>query len=331
MTITPQHRAVVFTAIGRVEVQQVVAAPAPLGPHEVRVRPAYAGICGSDLHVLEGRHPLVTPPVIPGHEVTAIIDAVGSAVTTLRPGDWVLLDPLVPCGECDRCAASEHNLCVSARVQGFRVPGAMQSVFVTDENRCHRVPDGLPLDEACVAEPLATCVHAVAMLPPGQRVLVIGAGSIGLLMVLTLRHAGYQCVAAVDPLPAKRARAARAGADVFPPEAVHGVYDAVIDCVAVAATMSQAVDHCRPGGTILVVGVPAGPVEIRLAETQRFERAILGSALYTGCDLDEALRLLDTRAIDGSSFVTSVVGIEDAPRAFALARDPEQVKVLIRL
>ncbi len=333
MKVTRDHgnRAVFFAGINQVEVREMP--PPTTGraeSNQVEVQVRYSGICGSDLHLLGGQHPFVKPPVIPGHEITGEVSEVGDAVTTVSPGDRVLLDPIMPCGVCPRCEAGEQNLCQAACVIGFKVPGGMQTTFLTSGDRCHLIPEGLGLELACLAEPLATCVHAVGKVPRGGTVLVVGAGSIGLLMLMTLRAAGYQHISSVDPLESKRALALSMGAkSAYGVDRVEGLFDTVIDCVSTGPSMSQAVDHCRPGGTILVVGVPTGRVEIQLAETQRFERAIVASALYVGAELDRALSLLAGGVVDGASLITAVVDFNEAARAFRLAQDPDQVKVLL--
>ncbi|MQA04794.1 MAG: alcohol dehydrogenase catalytic domain-containing protein [Streptosporangiales bacterium] len=132
---------------------QVLVEPTPPAALErdtdVLGAPVHMGICGSDVHVLHGRHPFAKPPVVTGHEVVARVLAVGTQVTAVAPGDLAVVNPLVWCGECERCRAGVVNQCANAAVRGFRVPGLARGEVVVDAAYCHRVPTGIDTLRPC--------------------------------------------------------------------------------------------------------------------------------------------------------------------------------------
>ncbi|GAA4668622.1 MULTISPECIES: zinc-dependent alcohol dehydrogenase [Amycolatopsis] len=309
-----------------------VPRPVP-GPGEVLVRPVFVGICGSDTHAVAGEHPFIDLPYAPGHEAVGVVEETGPEVTGLRPGDRVVLEPGLACGRCRRCVEGRYNICAELAVFGCQTDGAMGEYFTVAADRLHVLPADVPDLAAALVEPLATPVHAVrrAGVGEGSRVVVLGAGPIGLLVVAAARAAGAAEIAVTDPMPAKRERALRLGADtaVAPEEALSGDVDVVFDCVAVEATARQGIGLLVKGGTYVVVGVPAGPVTVPLHLVQDREITVLGSLMYVREDVEEALRLV--RTVPADELVSGIFPLERAAEAFAAARDPEQVKVLVQV
>jgi len=165
---------------------------------DVLLAPVYMGICGSDVHVLHGRHPFAEPPVVTGHEVVARVVETGPAVTAVAAGDLAVVNPLVWCGECARCRTGLVNQCANAAVRGFKVPGLARGRVVVDARYCHRVPAGLDAGTAVLTEPLAVGWHATGRAPVLDRVLVIGAGPVGLAVLWALRRRGAGAVTVVE-------------------------------------------------------------------------------------------------------------------------------------
>ncbi|MCP2180666.1 2-desacetyl-2-hydroxyethyl bacteriochlorophyllide A dehydrogenase [Prauserella alba] len=326
-----------FPDVGAVEVGEVNDHRRP-GPGEALVAPSYVGICGSDLHVYAGRHPFVRPPVVTGHESVGDVVAVGDGVAGIARGDRVLINPLVHCGQCVACAAGSLNTCESARVLGFKLPGTARTRTVQHASRLHRVPHEVATDVACLAEPLATAVHAVGR-PHGssamENVLVIGGGCIGLAVLLAARAHGAGSVTLVEPVAAKRALASRLGADrVVEPEHLDELsgFTTAFDCVAGADTLRAAVDGTRGGGHVVVVGVPSGTeLTLPLPRMQRFEVDLVGSGMYLPTDIDRALSLIADGTIDPGPLISRRFPLADAPAAYPAAADPDTVKVLVQL
>lgn len=343
MTTDDQIRQVVIRGPGQIEV--VAASPPEPGRGEVRVRTSLVGVCGSDLHVLEGKHPFVTFPVMPGHEVVGVVDAVGPDVQDIEPGRRVLVEPNLICGQCGYCRSGRYNLCEQLAVVGFQAPGSLADLFVVPASRLHPVPPTLSDREAALVEPLSTAVHAVRMAGAdlsGRTVAILGSGSIGLLTLVAAREAGATAIATTDLQANKRERAVRLGARAAfdardenlvarVKEALGGRPDITFDCVSNQASIDQAVALAQKGGTIIVVGVAAGPVRIPLPIIQDQEIRIEGSAMYVRQDVQRAMALLEAGAVPIEEIVTATYPLERIEEAFAAARGGDQIKVQIRV
>lgn len=314
-------------------------------PGEVRVRTSLVGICGSDLHVLEGEHPFVSFPVLPGHEVVGVVDAVGPDVRGFAPGGRVLLEPNLVCGECAYCRSGRYNLCEKLAVVGFQAPGSLADLFIVPASRLHPVPASMGDREAALVEPLSTGVHAVRMAGgdlSGQTVAILGAGSIGLLTLIAAREGGAEAIAVTDVTASKWERTvrlgARAGFDGRDPgvvdrikEALGGRPDVTFDCVSNQASTNQAMALAQKGGTVVVVGVATGPVQIPLPIIQDHEIRIQGSAMYVKEDVQRAIAILQSGTVPIDEIVTATYPLEQIAQAFATARGGEEVKVQIRV
>ena len=326
-------RQVVVTAPGVVEIHDV-ARPVP-GPGEVLLRMRMIGICGSDVHASHGRHPFVSLPYHPGHEIVATVEETGERVT---------VEPILACGTCKYCTDGRYNLCATMVFFGCTAPaGGLADLFVLPADRLVPVPAALSDTQAALIEPLSTPVHAVNLAGPdltGKTVAILGAGTIGLLTLAAARHAGASRIAVSDTLPAKRELAARLGADaVFDPaaegfvEAVRADLgtsaDVVFDCVAVQPTVDQAIAIAVKGGTVVVVGVPAAPVTVPLPEIQDLQVRIQGSATYTRADIDQAIAMLTAGVVDVDAIVTAGYPFTEVAEAFAEASSGRQVKVVV--
>jgi 2-desacetyl-2-hydroxyethyl bacteriochlorophyllide A dehydrogenase len=323
-------------------VLETVAAPRPAAD-EVLIDLLAAGVCGSDLHAVHGRHPFVPLPYLPGHEVVGVVRQVGDRVGTVRPGQRVVVEPTITCWACTMCASGRENLCENLQFFGCGYSqGGMAEQFTIRADRLHAVPDDLDLRAAAIIEPLSTPVHAARLAGglEGRAVVIQGAGTIGLLMLAVARHQGAARVVVTDLLPQKRARAGRLGADAVldaaaddladaARAAVGGSADVVFDCVAVQSTVTAAVAMADKGGTVMVVGVPAAEVVVPLPIVQDHQIRIQGSATYLPVDFAESIDMLVAGAVDVAEIVTAQLPLAEAADAFALASDGEQVKVLL--
>ena len=303
-------------------------------PGEVLVRSLVAGICGSDTHAAHGRHPFVRLPYRPGHEVVGVVEGLGADATGLQVGDRVTAEPDLPCWHCKMCTSGRQNLCENLRFFGCGYEqGGMADYFTLPADRLHRVPDALDLRAAALIEPLSTPVHAVRLAGDvaGRAVVVLGAGTIGLLVLAVLRAHGARRVVVTDPLPAKRERATALGADAvvdaMAPDVVGQVRaalgesaDVVFDCVAIQSSIDQAVALADKGGSVVVVGVPATDVRVPLPIIQDHQIRLQGSATYLPEDYAEAISLLESGAVRP---------LEQVAEAFALSSSGDHIKVLV--
>lgn len=335
-------RQVVVTSPGRVE---LVDAPAPVAAAgEVVVRMSAVGICGSDVHASHGRHPFVPLPYHPGHEVVGVVDSVGAGVD-VAVGARVVVEPILACGHCKYCLDGRYNLCATMVFFGCTAPtGGMADMFAIPADRLVLVPKDLDDQQAALIEPLSTPVHAARLAGPdlsGKSVAILGSGTIGLLTLAAARRHGAARIAMTDTLASKRGLALKLGADaVFDssaPDVVEAVRadlgtsaDIVFDCVAVQTTINQAIGMAVKGGTVVVVGVPAGPVTVPLPDIQDLQVRIQGSATYTRDDYAESIAMLQQGLVRPADFITAEYPIDQAAEAFAAASSGREVKVLVR-
>ncbi|MBL8930750.1 MAG: alcohol dehydrogenase catalytic domain-containing protein [Kineosporiaceae bacterium] len=316
--------------------------PTPL-PGQVQVRSVAVGICGSDTHAAHGRHPFIPMPYHPGHEVIGVVSALGEGVTTVAVGDRVTVEPDLPCWSCKMCTSGRQNLCENLQFFGCGwEQGGMADYFTVPANRLHAIPDGMDDRTAALIEPLSTPVHAVRIAGDvaGRAVVILGAGTIGLLVLAVVRAHGAGRVVVTDVLAAKRDRARQLGADAVVDAAASDAADqvrsalgesadVVFDCVAVEPTVRQAIMMASKGGTVVVVGVPAADVSVPLAIVQDHQVRIQGSATYLPEDYAESIALLASGAVPVEQIVTRIRPVEEVAAAFEDSVSGEQIKVLI--
>jgi L-iditol 2-dehydrogenase len=324
-------RRVVVTADG-VEVVEV-ATPAP-GPGEVLVRTVVAGVCGSDTHALHGRHPFITLPYAAGHEVCGVVVA-GALPAEVR----VTVEPDLPCWKCKQCVAGRQNICENLRFFGCaHDQGGMADYFTIDARRLHLIPDALDWRTAALIEPLSTPVHAIRLAGDvrDRSVAILGAGVIGLLLSRVARAHGARRIVLTARSAANRDRAMAYGADAAVPPSAEGIREAlgesadvVFDCVAEQSTVSQAIAAANKGGTVVVIGVPAGDVLVPWPVIQDSQIRIQGSATYLPEDYADAMGLLRDGLLTAGEFVTAVHPLGAAAAAFADADSGRHLKVLI--
>lgn len=263
----------VLTGIRQMEVRDV-AAPAPPSGRDVLIRMAVVGVCGSDIHYYSsGRigSQVVQYPFAVGHEGAGVVEAIGSEVTRVRPGDRIAVEPSVSCGRCDQCLAGRANTCRSLIFLGCpgQMPGCLSEYLVMPENSCFPIADGMTLTQAALSEPLAIGVYAVRLSIPmaGARIGILGAGPIGLSVLTAARAEGVAAVYMTDRLDDRLAVARGAGAkwtgNPDSQDVVDGILDAeslgldtVFECCGQQEALDQAVRLLKPGGKLMLVGIP---------------------------------------------------------------------------
>jgi len=264
----------------------VLPRPAP-GPGQVLLKVASVGVCGSDVHYyLEGRigPQVVEAPIIPGHEFSAWVVQPGAGVDNLRPGQLVAVEPAVSCGECESCREGHPNLCPDVRFCGTPpIDGAYAEYKVMPAENCFPLPDCFSPDDGALLEPLGIAIHSVdlAHLRPGHTVAVLGAGPIGLLIAAVARVSGAAAIYMSEPIADRRQFALRYAADaVFDPETedvVAGIMqatngrgvDVAFEAAGAPLTPDQAAAVTRPGGKVIVAGIPADDTMTMKASTVR--------------------------------------------------------------
>lgn len=312
-------------------------------PAEALVHMTAAGVCGSDVHAAHGRHPFVPLPYLPGHEIVGVVREVGAEVHSIRPGQRVVVEPTLPCWTCKMCTTGRENLCENLQFFGCGYPqGGMAELFSISADRLHPVPDELDERSAALIEPLSTPIHAARLAGgvEGKTVAILGAGTIGLLMLAVVRHQKAARVVITDVLADKRDRALRLGADVAIDASVVDLSgevraalgqsaDVVFDCVAVQPTVTAAIAMADKGGTVVVVGVPAAGVTVPLPVIQDHQIRIQGTATYLPVDFEDSISMLVTGSVNPDEIVTAQLPLVDASAAFDLASSGHHVKVLL--
>lgn len=305
-------------------------------PDQVLVRVARVGLCGTDLHILEGSHPRARFPLALGHEIVGTLDGDDSE------RGLVVVDPLIACGSCVACRMGEAHVCSELRLIGIDVDGGLAGSVAVDPHRIHRVPAGVDADLAVLAEPLAVAVHAArrAVVIAGDRIAIIGAGPIGLLLAFVVRRLGAGAIFISEPSSARRTFAASLGYEILDPSdpvadlearTDGSLADVVFDAAGVAPVAAFLPRLVRPGGRVAIVAVYGRPVELDLQAIVFRELTVLGNRVYTPADIDAALALLvdDGQAL--RPLLGEVVALVDATDAFARLRSGDAVKILVAM
>jgi L-iditol 2-dehydrogenase len=340
-------KALLLTEYRRLEL--VDLPPPEIGAHDVLVRVAACGVCGSDVHGYDGSTGRRIPPIVMGHEAAGIVEATGAGVTRFEPGDRVTFDSTIFCGECDYCRAGRNNLCDRREVLGvscsdYRRYGAFAELVAVPERVMYALPDAVPLEHAALIEAVAVAVHAVRLAPLGHDddVVVVGTGLIGLLVVQALGSGPCGRVLAVDVDAERLALAQRFGAAATFNAAEGDVVGQVIEAtggrgaalalevVGTTATIDTAVRSVRKGGAVTLVGNVSPRAEIPLQMVVNRELTLRGSCASNG-EYPECIELLERGDIDVGPLISACVPLADAPHWFERlhAREPGLMKVVV--
>jgi L-idonate 5-dehydrogenase len=349
MTAASTRQAVVLHGARDLRVE---ACPADqLAEGRVLVRFGAGGICGSDLHYFaHGKtgNFVVTEPLILGHEIAGeVAEVVGSAADGgLKVGDRVAVNPSRFCGRCLPCGEGRPNLCEAIFFMGSasRTPhmqGGFAETIVADPVQCFPVPAHVPVSHAALAEPLSVCLHAVGRAEPikGRSVAVVGAGPIGLLVLLVCRWRGAASTSVVDIAPAPLQHATRLGADwvvdASDPAALGAFKDdppeIVFEASGSPAALASSLEIVRRGGTVVQIGnLAGGPLPIPANLIMSKELDVKGSFRF-GDEFGTAVRLIADGIIDVGALITAELPLAEAKEAFALAGDrTRSIKVMLR-
>lgn len=340
-------KALVLKEYNRLEVEDV-AVP-ELQPDEVLIAVRACGICGSDVHGLDGSTGRRRPPIIMGHEAAGVIHAVTPGVAGWSPGDRVTFDSTVYCGQCDFCRAGEINLCDHRRVLGvscedYRQHGAFAEYVAVPARVLYRLPDGLPFEQAALVEPFSIAVHAIRRSPPvlNDVVVVIGAGMIGLALVQALRHTGCRRLICVDLAADRLALAKRFGAtdtvDSSKTEAFAALArltgrgaDLAFEAVGLSKTVELALGCVRKGGRVTLVGNVAPTVVFPLQLAVTRELTVRGSCASSG-EYPVCLDMMARGALQPEALISAAASLEEGAAWFARLRnrEPGLFKVVLK-
>jgi len=267
--------------------------PVP-GPGQVLAQVKAVGICGSDVHGFIGKTGRRKPPMIMGHEATGVVAQVGAGVTRFKPGDRVVLNPILSCGVCRNCRAGRPNICLDRHVLGVDLPGAYADYTKLAERMLWPMPNELSFVAGSLIEPLAVALHAVNLTPIRlmDTVAIVGTGTIGLLTLMAAKLAGAGTVIVTDKSVHRLDVAKRLGADVtinvdkeeplpIVQSLTHGAgADAVIEAVGFSATVQQAMSLVRSGGHVTWIGNSQPNIEMNMQSVVTREVTVQGAYAY---------------------------------------------------
>jgi 2-desacetyl-2-hydroxyethyl bacteriochlorophyllide A dehydrogenase len=322
--VSDTMRAAVWTAPDTIEPRTLPLPEIP--PGWALVRTEMTGLCGSDFSILHGTHPRAQAPLVMGHEITGIVEV--AAETGPAAGTRVTVEPLINCGECHPCAGGDTHVCRSLKLYGIDVAGSLAEYVALPASALIPVSDSVPVEEAALAEPLAVAVHAVSRsgLAGGERVVVFGAGPIGILTALVARHQGAGSVLISEPSEARRQVAGELGFATVAPgdDPVQAVLaatggdgaDIVFDSAAHPSVAAMLPRSVRVRGTIVLVGVYKKPVELDLQALTFAENTVVGVRVYTRAAVERAVELIESRELGLDSLPTQVFALEDISQAF---------------
>ena len=317
-----------------------------LGPKDVLVKNKACGICGTDVHIYHGGAGSadVTPPVVLGHEYSGIVVETGAEVTAVKPGDHVTIDPNIYCGECMPCRMGKKQNCEHLQALGVTRNGGFAEYSLCPEEQCFVVNPEIEFDVAAMAEPLACVIHGIdqAEIRPGQNVLVIGGGTIGLLMVQMARLSGASTILLSEPIALRRKIGLEVGADYAIDPLAEDVpgrireltgrdgVDVVIECVGRPFAVSQAFSAAGFGAHILLFSVPAvdATVPLPLFDVYKKEWKIMGSMINPDTH-QRAVNLINSGRLQIGKLITHVYGLDQLEEAIHMQMSSDSIKVVV--
>lgn len=320
---------------------RVEAAPDPSpAAGEVLVRVRVAGLCGTDFRIWSGERPVRYPRIM-GHELVGEVAAVGPGVGHVGAGDRVAVEPNYSCGECALCREGSRNLCLGRTAVGIDVDGGFAELVRVPARCCWAAPPGLDSDRLLLTEPLAVVVRAVGRgaVRPGETAVVLGTGTLGLLAVQVLRARGAR-VLAVSRSARRLALARELGAEAAESSAEGAAEEAarrfsgregvdlVLETAGSAEAVQDAVSLARPGGRVVLTGLPHEASRVEFFRVVRRELTLVGSMIYQD-EFGEALRLLEGGRVRVEPLLTHRFGLEAIREAFAAHRSPDSIKVAV--
>lgn len=321
-------------------------------PHDVVVNVKYTGICGSDVHYWThgsiGSF-VVKEPMVLGHESAGIVSKVGDAVTSLKVGDRVAMEPGIPCRRCVRCKEGNYNLCVDMRFAATPpYDGTLAKYYKLPEDFCYKLPDSVSLEEGALVEPLAVGVHITRQggVKPGQSVVVFGAGPVGLLCMAVAKAYGASKIVCVDinedrlqfarkyaathEFRSARVSAQENAANLIRECELGPGADVIIDASGAEPCIQTAIHALRVGGTYVQGGMGKDEITWPITTMCAKELTVKGSFRYSQGDYETAVKFLETGDVKVKELITGSVKFEEAEKAFESVKKAEGIKTLIQ-
>lgn len=336
-------KAAVFLGKHNLEVQEVKMPE--LKPDEVLIKVMACGVCGTDIHIYEGDEGAAkcVPPTILGHEFSGIVYEVGSGVKNFRPGDRVCVDPNDMCGGCYYCRNGKAHFCENMIGIGTTVNGGFAEFCAVREKQVYSIGDSLSFEAGAMAEPVACCIHGMDLtgVKTGDTVMIIGGGTIGLIMLQLAKLSGASTLILTEPVRAKRELALKLGADiVIDPmkQAIQEILDnngirhidAVVECVGLKSTVLDALKYVGRGGTAMLFGLTAPNCEVPLRPFDVFKKEYsIKASFINPYTQKRAVSLLQSGKINIEALITDRIKLDDIQRVFRDGSFRSRGKVII--
>ncbi|MED1949503.1 2,3-butanediol dehydrogenase [Brevibacillus centrosporus] len=343
-------KAAVWYGAKDVRVQEVVEPKATAG--KVKIKTAWAGICGSDLHAyhhgvgvqVNGPHPLSKEeaPLTLGHEFAGTVVEVGAGVAGIQAGDRVAVEPLIYCGHCDYCKKGRYNQCESFGFVGLNANGGFAEYVVVDPYMVHQLPDEVSLEEGALVEPTAVAMQAVrqSKLKVGDKVAIFGAGPIGLLTLLAAKAAGASEIVMVDVSEERLAKAKELGAAYIVNAAAEDTVPAIMsltggveiayEAAGAQPTFSNAISVLKKGGELMVIAAFTKPVELNMSLVMIKELNVTSTLAYRHV-FPEVINLMASGRLDVKNVITKKIELSQIvdEGLELLIKDKSQAKILV--
>ncbi len=307
--------------------------------NEVLIKVKACGICGTDLHAYYGEHPFISYPIVLGHEFSGIIE---------ETDEHVVVEPLLTCGKCYNCKIGRYNICNDLKVIGCQTDGAFAQYITVPINKVFSIPKDMSFEEATFIEPIAVGIHAIKKAGDikGERIVIMGAGPIGLIILQLSKIFGVKEVIITDILNSRLKLAKELGANyainVKEENLIEWVYntfgrdgiDKVFECVGgdQNITINQAINLTRKGTRIILIGVfkRSLPIEINLIQDRELE--IMGSLVYTSSDFSEAINLLYMKKINVNKLISNILPLERIEEAMKMLVEEKEryIKIILK-
>jgi len=313
---------------------------------EVLLKVHACGICGTDVHIYEGAEgsAAVVPPVILGHEFAGEVCESGDDVKDIKIGDRVCVDPNIYCGKCQYCRNGKAHLCERLIAIGVTIDGGFAEYCIVPEAQVHKLPANVSYEEGALSEPIACCLHGADLsgINPGDTVLIIGAGTVGLIMLQLAKIAGAARLILSEPVKEKRELALTLGADIVI-DPIHQNFEATIksqtdrgidiaiECVGIKQTMEQAIQSTGKGGTVMMFGLTPPDCEIPLKPFDVFRRELtIKSSFINPFTQSRAVELLGSGRVKVDDLISDVVPLDNIVEVFEKENFRKKGKVVVK-
>ncbi len=328
-------KAMLLTGIDQMQMSDV---PDPVieNDTDVLIKMATVGVCGSDVHYyVSGKigSRVVQYPFAVGHEGAGIVESIGSAVKDLKPGDRIAIDPAISCRECDQCKAGRGHTCRKLKFLGCpgQIEGCLSEYIIMPQECCFKIKDSMTFEQAAISEPLAIGVYSVKQSIPMQdaKVGILGAGPIGLSVLLPVRVQGAEKIYVTDRIDDRVEVAKKVGADwAGNPDTQNIVedilkeepngLDVVFECCGQQEALDEAIELLKPGGKLMLIGIPAvDKVSFSIDKLRRKEICVQNVRRQVDC-VQKALDMIDDKEIDVDFMATHHFAFDKTKDAFDL-------------